>query len=187
MNCDYNHYPANFNLTRMTTPVYCFSPIEDSNAHILILGSMPGLVSLTAAQYYAHPRNAFWYIMNQITGASPDTPYEARIEILKCAGIALWDVLASCHRPGSLDADIRSLQANNFESFFRSHPHIERVCFNGAMAEKCYMKAVFPGLATRPIQYLRLPSTSPAHASVSRDQKLTIWRHAIQSEFDPAR
>ncbi|MCX7192023.1 MAG: DNA-deoxyinosine glycosylase [Proteobacteria bacterium] len=168
----------------MTTPVCCFPPVEDSNARILILGSMPGRESLKAAQYYAHPRNAFWRIMGELTGANPSIPYQARIQILKSAGIALWDVLASCQRHSSLDSDITSMQVNDFETFFLSNPHIEQVCLNGAMAEKCYLKQVLPTLKPRMMRHLRLPSTSPAHASIPYDQKLDLWRRLIPIQTD---
>lgn len=177
----------NLNPIRMT-PVHCFLPVEDTYATRLILGSMPGRESLRTGQYYAHPRNAFWSIMGELTGSSPALPYELRIQRLKSAGIALWDVLATCRRAGSLDADIdpSSIYANDFTSFFLSHPHITQVFFNGAMAEKYYCKQVLPTLTDRPLRYLRLPSTSPAHASLSAEQKLNIWKIITpnQSEND---
>lgn len=179
VNYVYNHRAAKLCLTPMTTPVYCFPPIEDSTARILILGSMPGQESLRAAQYYAHPRNVFWKIMGELTGSSPEIPYGLRTRILKSAGIALWDVLASCKRPGSLDSDISSILLNDFETFFLNHPHISQVCFNGAMAEKCYQKSVLPRLSPRSMHYQRLPSTSPAHASLSYEQKLSAWRAVV--------
>ena len=159
--------------------IYCFPPIEDSNARVLILGSMPGKESLRLGQYYAHKRNAFWTIMGELTGAAPSTPYETRVQILKSAGIALWDVLASCRRCSSMDSDIDEATPNDFKSFFRSHPHITDVFFNGSMAEKCYQKHVH--LETLPLHYQRLPSTSPAHASMAYDQKLKVWQAVMQS------
>lgn len=156
----------------------CFPPIEDAGARILILGSMPGRESLRAGQYYAHPRNAFWPIMEELTGSQPAQPYPVRVQMLKTAGIALWDVLASCRRPGSLDADIdpSSIYPNDFQTFSLNHPGISRVYFNGAMAEKCYQKYV---QCTISLHYQRLPSTSPAHASLSYAQKLAAWRTLI--------
>ena len=101
-----------------------FPPVADSSARVLILGSMPGAASLTAHQYYAHPRNAFWRIMGDLIGAGPDLPYAQRLERLKAAGIALWDVIAECHRPGSLDSAIvgESVVANDFSAFFGRAP-----------------------------------------------------------------
>jgi hypoxanthine-DNA glycosylase len=161
--------------------VRCFPPIADEHARILILGSMTGLESLRANQYYAHPRNAFWPVMGEIAGAFPALPYEQRTEKLRAAGIALWDVLDSCIRPGSLDADIApdSVHPNDFAAFFGAHPHIERVYFNGAMAEQSFRKHVLPHLAHPPLRLQRLPSTSPANASLRLEQKLEIWKTAI--------
>jgi hypoxanthine-DNA glycosylase len=154
-----------------------FPPIENPSARILILGSMPGKESLRAGQYYAHPRNAFWPIMGELVGAIPALPYEIRIERLKSVGIALWDVLASCTRHSSMDADIEadSIMANDFASFFRAHPHITRVFFNGTMAEQSFHKYVLPTLEHPALHYQRLPSTSPANASMSYEQKLKAW------------
>ncbi|MFZ3017788.1 MAG: DNA-deoxyinosine glycosylase [Gallionella sp.] len=164
--------------------IRCFPPIEDERARILILGSMPGRESLRANQYYAHPRNAFWPIMGEIAGAMPALPYEQRTLKLRAAGIALWDVLASCTRPGSLDSDIDpdSIHPNDFSAFFRKYPHIERVYFNGTMAEQSFRKHVLPQLAHLPLQLQRLPSTSPANASLRFEQKLEAWKIILEGE-----
>ncbi|MDD2914777.1 MAG: DNA-deoxyinosine glycosylase [Gallionella sp.] len=158
--------------------VTSFAPVANADAKILILGSMPGAASLRAGQYYAHPRNLFWRFIGELTGADPAAPYEQRIQALKTAGIALWDVLHSCHRKGSLDSDIddSTLLPNDFELFFRHHPQITHVFFNGSKAEQCYRKFVIPSAATGRIEYLRLPSTSPANASISGERKLEAWR-----------
>lgn len=168
--------------------IQSFPPIENPTATILILGSMPGKESLRAGQYYAHPRNTFWTIMGELVGAAPALPYEARIQKLKSAGIALWDVLASCKRHSSMDSDIEagSICANDFASFFRAHPHITHVFFNGTMAEQCFHKYVQPMLKNRPLHYLRLPSTSPANASMSYEQKLNAWRVILSSMREEA-
>ncbi|TAN84300.1 MAG: DNA-deoxyinosine glycosylase [Gallionella sp.] len=162
--------------------IHSFPPIEDSAASVLILGSMPGKESLRAGQYYAHRRNAFWPIMGDLTGAAPVLPYESRTRILKAAGIALWDVLASCARGSSMDSDIdeASIRPNDFVPFFLAHPDITDVFFNGAMAEKCFRKFVRPLLEHRPLHYRRLPSTSPANATMSYEQKLKTWEIAIR-------
>lgn len=158
--------------------LHSFSPIADVRARVLILGSMPGKLSLQAQQYYAHPRNAFWPILGELVGAGPDLPYAARLLALKRHGIALWDVLKSCTREGSLDSAIEdtSVITNDFATFHQTHPNITHVFFNGAKAEACYRKHVLPSLdvAAR-LRYLRLPSTSPAHAALSQVQKLKAW------------
>jgi hypoxanthine-DNA glycosylase len=148
---------------------------------------MPGEASLRAAQYYAHPRNLFWRILGEIVGAGPDLGYEERLHALTAAGIALWDVLQSCRRPGSLDADIvgSTVVRNDFATFFRAHPRIRRVVFNGATAERLYRRLVLPGLAEAPLAYTRLPSTSPAHAALTYDRKLAAWRAAFREAGRP--
>jgi hypoxanthine-DNA glycosylase len=138
--------------------------------------------SLRAGQYYAHPRNAFWPIMGDLFGASPSLDYLARTEVLKTAGIALWDVLASCVRMGSLDSAItgESIMANDFPGFIQAHSGIDRIFFNGATAEKYFHKAVLDLPADRTLSFYRLPSTSPAHAALSYAQKLAAWRGLLE-------
>lgn len=162
--------------------VHSFPPIENRKARVLILGSMPGAASLRAGQYYAHPHNAFWPIMGALAGADPALPYRVRTAALKAAGIALWDVLASCDREGSLDADIRhdSVVANDFPGFFAAHPHLTDVFFNGGMAQTCFRRHVMPLIGGTPLRFARLPSTSPANASLSRARKLELWQAALQ-------
>ena len=158
-----------------------FEPIEDKNSQVLILGSMPGLASLAAGQYYAHAQNAFWRIISELLQCDPASPYPTRIAALKAARIALWDVLKSCTREGSLDAMIeRDTQiANDFRTFFRQHRKIRHVFFNGAKAEACFTRHVSGRISTGPIAYERLPSTSPAHASMSFERKLRAWRMIV--------
>jgi TDG/mug DNA glycosylase family protein len=163
--------------------VQCFAPIADAKARVLILGSMPGKASLAAGQYYAHAQNLFWRILGEITGAAPSLAYATRARALKSHRIALWDVLESCTREGSLDSaiDDASISANDFASFYRGHPRIAFVFFNGAKAEACYRKHVLPALgdAALPPSYHRLPSTSPANASMSRAHKQRVWLQAL--------
>ena len=156
--------------------VRSFKPIEDGKAEILILGSMPGRASLAARQYYAHPRNAFWRIAAELLRFDRASPYAKRVQALKAAHIALWDVLHSCDREGSLDARIENGVANDFRRFFRTHRKIRRVFFNGAKAEATFRRYVLPQIGGVPLSYRRLPSTSPANASVSAARKLRAWR-----------
>ena len=164
--------------------VRSFPPVANAAARILILGSMPGAASLAASRYYAHPRNAFWPIMGELIGAGPELPYRERLMVLKRHGIALWDVLKSCHRPGSLDAaiDDASLEPNDLPGFLRRHPRIDRLYFNGAKAEQVFRRHVLPRLeAAACPRCVRLPSTSPAHAARSFEQKLDAWRVIVGS------
>jgi hypoxanthine-DNA glycosylase len=163
--------------------VHSFLPVEDHDAEKLILGSMPGKASLVAGQYYAHPRNLFWPIMGELTGAHPGLPYQERLRILKANRIALWDVLASCIRKNSLDARIETSSEiiNDFESFFLSHPQISDVFFNGRKAEQSFFKKVIPLLESRTLNYHLLPSTSPANAAISYKNKLKVWQELIRA------
>ncbi len=158
--------------------IYSFAPIADKNAEILILGSMPGRASLAAGQYYAHAQNAFWRIISELLQLDPTSPYEVRVQALNSARIALWDVLQSCRREGSLDSMIEAdtQTANDFCTFFRAHPQITHVFFNGAKAEACFRQHVLREIGSRVLRYTRLPSTSPANASLSYARKLEAWR-----------
>jgi TDG/mug DNA glycosylase family protein len=152
-----------------------FDPVAARNARILILGSMPGRASLAAGQYYAHKQNAFWRIVCSLLAIDPASPYRARVRALRASRIALWDVLHSCVRPGSLDSRIELETANDFNAFFRRHAEITHVFFNGAKAEASFRRHVMPAIE-RPLHYARLPSTSPAHASAPFGRKLEAWR-----------
>jgi len=143
---------------------------------------MPGVASLAARQYYAHPRNQFWPIVGSICGFDAEMPYARRIAALRAAGIAVWDVVASCVRAGSLDSSIdeRSIVPNPFAGFLDTHLRIERVCFNGRRAEAAWRRHVRHELPVmRELEYRLLPSTSPAHAGLSYQRKLRAWRHAL--------
>jgi hypoxanthine-DNA glycosylase len=161
-----------------------FPPVADDRARVLVLGSLPGRRSLEAREYYAQPHNAFWRIMGRLFGAEPSLPYEQRLERLRAARVAVWDVLAAGEREGSLDASIvrASVVVNDFASFFADHGDIDFVCFNGRTAADLYRRRVVAQL--RPEQAALatrlLPSTSPAHASLRFEQKLARWAAALR-------
>lgn len=158
--------------------VHGFPAIANPDSRVLILGTMPGKVSLREQQYYAHPRNLFWKITAEILGFDAESAYPVRVSSLAARGIALWDVLQSCTRESSLDSDIEtsSIVPNDFRRFFATYPQIRRVCFNGAKAAVLFSRHVQPHLqhATQ-VEYLRLPSTSPANASIPRVEKVRAW------------
>lgn len=160
-----------------------FSAIATIDAKILILGSMPGEESLKQQRYYAHPRNAFWYIMSHILSFDNNIPYKAKVDILKANHIALWDVLKRCNRSGSLDSSIQSssIEINNFSGFFHSYSSIQHVFFNGIKAEQEYKKRVLPTLKNiqSPIKYHKFTSTSPAMAMRTKEEKLAEWKPLI--------
>lgn len=164
--------------------VTSFPPGITPASTVLILGSMPGEMSLRMQQYYAHPRNHFWTIMNDLVSVPAQAPYPERVERLAQTGIALWDSLKACVRPGSLDASIvpGTEEPNDFLSFLGDHPAIRAVCFNGKKSEQVFRRQVLPALpaAILPrIHLVSLPSTSPANASFSYEQKVTRWRVII--------
>ena len=162
--------------------VYSFPPIASGTARVLVLGTMPGRVSLRERQYYAHPQNAFWRIVGGILGFDPAGPYDARVAAVESASIAIWDVLKSCIRASSLDSAIEasSVVPNDFAGFLAEHPQIERICFNGATAQALFMKHVRPRLTTHlDIESLRLPSTSPANASLPLSEKKRAWQAIV--------
>jgi hypoxanthine-DNA glycosylase len=162
-----------------------FRAIIGSCPSVLILGSMPGELSLQEQQYYAHPRNAFWYIMQELFAIPLDFPYSRRLQMLTENNIALWDVLKSCKREGSLDASIQnaSIETNDFQGLFEQYPMIELIAFNGAKAEQEFRRRVVPELAAKfqNKHMIRLPSTSPAMASLTKEQKLQKWQVIIRS------
>jgi double-stranded uracil-DNA glycosylase len=162
-----------------------FGALSRSDARVLILGSMPGTASLRHREYYAHPANQFWPIMGELFGAGRELPYRHRVDKLVTNGIAVWDVLKQCERTGSLDSAIRrgSEIVNDFARFFERHLGIRAVFFNGSKAESVFLREVRANLGPRDsrLSYARLPSTSPAHAGLSRAAKLNAWRRIPES------
>jgi len=156
-------------------------PIARPDARVLILGSMPGAESLRRQQYYAHPRNRFWDLMGALAGAGRDLPYAARGAALAGRGIALWDVVRTCERPGSMDADIRASEPNDFGTFFAGHPGLRAVFFNGTAAAALFRRLVSgaPADVVAGLHVQVLPSTSPANARWSTDACLAAWRRLL--------
>ncbi|MFY2763507.1 DNA-deoxyinosine glycosylase [Arenimonas sp. MALMAid1274] len=159
-------------------------PIADARARVLVLGSLPGVQSLREQRYYAHPRNHFWWVMDQVFAIPVALPYAARVQELQSHGVAVWDVLASGVRQGSLDSaiELASARVNDFPALLDALPRLQRIVFNGALAEALFQRHVVPTLPTdlAALPRLRLPSTSPANASVPADQKLARWRQALE-------
>jgi hypoxanthine-DNA glycosylase len=159
--------------------IYSFPPIIAPDARVLILGSMPGEMSLSMQQYYAHRHNAFWKILGDLLGSDQQLDYPSRTELLRSHGIGLWDVLMSCQRQGSLDSaiDAATMVPNDFLGFYEAHPGITHVFFNGGTAAQVYKRHVLPKLGMKHVhlKYEQLPSTSPAHASLNYEQKLQAW------------
>ncbi len=166
----------------MKLVIQSFPPIADAHATRLILGSMPGVASLAAGKYYAHPQNVFWRIMGELLGFAPDAPYVDRVQALLRARIAVWDVLQCCERRGSLDSAIRrdSEVANDFAALFVRCPLITEVFFNGGAAQACFVRHVAEAEGHLNVKFARLPSTSPAHAAMRFEQKREFWRQSLR-------
>ena len=159
-----------------------FAAVSRPDARILVLGTLPGQASLAAGEYYGHPRNQFWRIVCDVLGASVDLPYEGRLRLLLDHGVALWDVCAAAHRPGSLDSSIdgATVVANDFGGFLAAHPGIIRVCLNGQQAVKLYQRHVVKTLPEHlKNAWVALPSTSPANAGVPFEAKRRAWQAAL--------
>jgi hypoxanthine-DNA glycosylase len=165
--------------------VTSFPPIVGNEPRILILGSMPGGESLRKGQYYAHPRNLFWPMMRVLCQAGPELPYERRLERLQACGVALWDVLQHCEREGSLDSSIRveSEVPNPLGEFLSEHASLRLTAFNGQKSAQTFARRVTPRLSDevrRRVTFIALPSTSPANAYRTWEQKLSAWETALR-------
>jgi hypoxanthine-DNA glycosylase len=163
-------------------------PVLDSRSRVLILGSMPGRVSLLAGEYYAHPRNLFWHLMEELLRVGRAAPYARRIAQLLARRVGLWDVLKTCTRASSLDADIvaSSMVANDFSRLFAEYPQIRVVCFNGGKAAASFRRHVLPDLRfSKDIVFHALPSTSPANASIPLAKKRAAWS-VVSDAVQPA-
>ncbi|MEM7165506.1 MAG: DNA-deoxyinosine glycosylase [Planctomycetota bacterium] len=160
------------------------APLVGDCPKVLILGSFPGVESLRQVAYYAQPRNAFWRIMSSLVGFDVKLPYDERCQSLTAAGYALWDVIASCSRNGSLDSriDRESIVPNKLPDLLADNATIDKIIFNGRMAQSMFQRHVQPQLT--PLQLSKLtcryvPSTSPANAGVPEEKKLSAWRAVI--------
>ena len=151
-----------------------FEPVFAESARVLIVGSMPSVKSLEDAQYYAHPRNAFWPILFDIFGETPSCDYERKKALIREHGLALWDAAAMCEREGSLDSDMRDVVFNDFGRLYAQCPDIQTVLCNGATAHKLFVKSGWAGAR----QVIRMPSTSPAY-TLPYKKKLEAWKKTL--------
>jgi double-stranded uracil-DNA glycosylase len=161
--------------------------IAAPDARVLVLGSAPSVLSLQKQEYYGNPRNAFWPLMAELLGRPPGEDYAARTRMLLEARIALWDVLASAERPGSLDASIVATTAavNDFEAFFAGHQQVRAVFFNGRTARAFWDRRVMGGQRVPSgLALTTLPSTSPANAALTLAEKVAAWRQVTVAGAD---
>ncbi|MGD9601879.1 MAG: DNA-deoxyinosine glycosylase [Gammaproteobacteria bacterium] len=168
-------------------PVRGFAPLLGPDPRILVLGSMPSVASLAAGQYYAHPRNVFWRIWGEIGGFDSTLPYAERVARLTASGIAVWDVVASCVRSGSLDTAIAAdtIVPNPIAALLAREHSIVRVVFNGAAAQAFFTRHVRAEIRREDLIFVRAPSTSPAHAGVTFAEKLACWRAVVAPALSP--
>lgn len=153
----------------------CFPPVVDANTRVLILGSLPGEISLAQGQYYANAQNRFWKLVGDTIGVPLiELEYPHRLRALLDRHIGLWDVIAEAHRTGSLDGRIRDHASNDLVALIDTLPSLATIAFNGGTAAKLGTKAL--GENAYRYRLLRLPSSSPAHASVSYSEKLKAWK-----------
>lgn len=150
------------------------APVIGRETRLVVLGSFPSVASLQAQQYYAHPRNQFWDLMGDLFGAGRDLRYPRRLAALRRAGVALWDVLAECEREGSLDSAIRRERVHDLGGLLRRCPRIGVIAFNGQPAARLFRRHVRD--LPRPVRFVVLPSSSPAHALRTPAAKQARWR-----------
>lgn len=151
-------------------------PVVDANTCLVVLGSFPGVASLTAQQYYGHPRNHFWPILAAIWQLElVPLPYAKRIGAMQARGLGLWDVYARCEREGSLDSAIKRARFNDLESLKQRAPRLQAIAHNGGESARALKHTQSLGVAVH-----RLPSTSPANASWSFERKLAAWRAVFE-------
>lgn len=156
----------------MVPRISSFPPIVSEDSKILILGSVPGIKSLEMQEYYAHPQNKFWKILFEIFNEEFSTDYSVKKDFLKRNHVALWDVIDSCERKSSLDSDIKNEEANKIVELLHDFPNIKAIFCNGQKSYKNLQKILGENFR---IPVFALPSTSPAHASLSYVAKLEKW------------
>lgn len=160
-----------------------FAPVVDQRSKVLVLGTMPGVASQTAQQYYAHPRNAFWPIMQALFAIDSAADYATRLALLLEQRIALWDVYAECERQGSLDKaiDQKNARTNSLVELLLRYPSLQTLVFNGKLAYQTFQRDQAKQIGDNKIKLLVMPSTSPANAALKFEQKLASWRAIVDA------
>ncbi|PWN64033.1 DNA-deoxyinosine glycosylase [Chryseobacterium viscerum] len=160
----------------MKNRISSFPPLIDAQSEIIILGSIPGVKSLEMQQYYAHPQNKFWKIIFELLNEEFTDDYTQRIETIKKHHIALWDVIDTCERKGSLDSEIKNEEANQIAELMEEHPNVKAIFCNGGKSYKNLQKLL--GKSYK-LPVILLPSTSPLH-TVSFEKKLEEWKKVLE-------
>lgn len=181
--CDTCQRSADLRLRRLggikleDSKVYSFPPMIAPGATVLVLGSMPGVKSLQEQRYYANDRNYMWRILYALSGREPDDIYEERLAYAAGIGVAMWDMIGSCVRPGSLDMNIRDAEPNDLPGLVQEYPTLRALAFNGAKSHATFQKHFKDHPALTGLEVLRLPSTSPVPTPAMRnlEDRLTEW------------
>jgi double-stranded uracil-DNA glycosylase len=152
---------------------HCFPPVTRPDTRLLVLGSLPGAVSLARQRYYAHPQNLFWRLIGAAIGRDlVPLDYEARLAALLDAGVGLWDTVAAATRAGSLDAAIRLHEASDLAALAATLPELKAVAFNGGTSARIGRRQL---AGVTGLDLVDLPSSSPAYASLPYTRKLEAW------------
>lgn len=164
-------------------PIQSFEPVSGLNPKLLVLGSIPGIASLNAHQYYAHPRNAFWPIMCRYFRVELSLKYEDRVRVLTDCGVGLWDVLQQCERKGSLDSRIatHSIVPNPIDHWLETQPTVTDIILNGGKAAQVFKKHFKSARFLGRVAVHQCPSTSPAYAAMSQDEKFDRWSSVLDT------
>ncbi len=160
----------------MSKKLHCFAPLVDKNTKVLVVGTMPSVASLQAAEYYAFKHNAFWSIIFKLAGVETKN-YAEKTKLLQKLHIGLWDNLKACEREGSLDSDIKQAEPNDFEKLLLEFPNIKKLLFNGQKSFAFFKK--YHSKLLEKYEYTVLPSTSPANARLSFAEKLELWKREL--------
>jgi hypoxanthine-DNA glycosylase len=156
-------------------PLIGLAPVISPDTRLLVLGSFPGVASLQAGQYYAHPRNQFWPLLSALWNVDlAAMPYDKRLDAVRTRGMGVWDVYAHCRREGSLDSAIQDAQFNDLAGLKKRAPRLQAIAHNGGESARAMKFTQTLGVAV-----VRLPSTSPANASWSFERKLAAWREVF--------
>lgn len=170
---------ANFGINEQSSESHGLAPVEDPDSEILILGTLPGKMSLRSNQYYANSSNHFWKIISKVFNEYVGTEYQEKLSFLKKHHIALWDVLLSADRDTSLDSDIKNPVANDLEGFIRNHPKLRVVCLNGIEAYRYLTTLVGHYNIPENISLFSLPSTSSSNTHLTIEQKVDCWKKIL--------
>ncbi|SEQ38611.1 G/U mismatch-specific uracil-DNA glycosylase [Virgibacillus subterraneus] len=162
----------------MAEKLTSFAPVLAAKPKVLILGSMPGGISLEKDEYYGNPRNHFWDILFELFGQEPTSDYEKKIAFVKRNQLALWDTIGLCYREGSLDANIVDEEPNNIIGLLNGYPSIRLIACNGGRSYETFRK----NFNVNGVDVIKLPSTSPIPGRYTKNFKGKVeeWKKILE-------